>query len=47
MAHDSGLELNPLVLILFDNPKAGTSLMAQSPSIGIDLPLKFIVWQDG
>jgi uncharacterized protein (DUF302 family) len=20
--------------------------MAQSPSIGIDLPLKFIVWQD-
>jgi len=21
--------------------------MAQSPSIGIDLPLKFVVWQDG
>jgi uncharacterized protein (DUF302 family) len=46
-ARDSGLELNPLVLILFGNPKAGTPLMAQSPSIGIDLPLKFIVWQDG
>lgn len=46
-AHDSGLELNPTVLILFGNPKAGTPLMAQSPSIGIDLPLKFIVWQDG
>jgi uncharacterized protein (DUF302 family) len=30
---DSGLELNPLVLILFSNPKAGTPLMAQSPSI--------------
>ena len=46
-AHDAGLALNPTVLILFGNPKAGTPLMAQSPSIGIDLPLKFIVWQDG
>jgi hypothetical protein len=32
------------VLILFGNPKAGSPLMAQSPSIGIDLPLKFIAW---
>jgi uncharacterized protein (DUF302 family) len=46
-AHDAGLELNPLVLILYGNPKAGTPLMAQSPSIGIDLPLKIIVWRDG
>ena len=46
-AHDAGLELDPIVLILFGNPKAGTPLMARSPSIGIDLPLKFIVWQDG
>src|SRR5271155_4732701 len=46
-AHDNGLELNPMVLILFGNPKAGTPLMAQSPSIGVDLPLKFLVWQDG
>ena len=37
-AHASGLELNPMVLILFGNPKAGTPLMAQSP--------KFLVWQD-
>jgi uncharacterized protein (DUF302 family) len=34
-ARDSGLELNPLVLILFGNPKAETPLMAQS-SIGTD-----------
>ena len=46
-AHDTRLELNPTVLILFGNPKAGTPLIAQSPSIGIDLPLKFLVWQDG
>jgi uncharacterized protein (DUF302 family) len=46
-ARDAGLQLNPLVLILFGNPKAGTPLMVQSPSIGIDLPLKFVVWQDG
>jgi uncharacterized protein (DUF302 family) len=36
-----------MVLMLFSNPKAGTPLMAQSPSIGVDLPLKFLVWQDG
>ena len=46
-AHDAGLELKPMVLILFGNPKAGTPLMAQSPTVGIDLPLKFLVWQDG
>jgi uncharacterized protein (DUF302 family) len=34
-------------LILFGNPKAGTPLPARSPSIGVDLPLKFLVWQDG
>src|SRR5271170_3909964 len=28
-AHDAGLALNPTVLILFGNPKAGTPLMAQ------------------
>ncbi len=45
-AHDSGVQLNPLVLILFGSPKAGTPLMAEAPTIGIDLPLKFVVWQD-
>jgi len=46
-AHDNGLELNPMVLILFGNPKAGTPLIARSPTIGVDLPLKFLVSQDG
>jgi uncharacterized protein (DUF302 family) len=46
-AHDTGLELNPMVLILFGNPKAGTPLIARSPTMGINLPLKFLVWQDG
>jgi uncharacterized protein (DUF302 family) len=41
-AHDNGLELNPMVLQL----KAGTPLMARSPTIGVDLPLKFLVGQD-
>jgi uncharacterized protein (DUF302 family) len=43
----AGLELNPTVLTLFGNPKAGTPLLAQSPSIGVDLPLEFLVWQHG
>ena len=46
-AHDNGLELSRIVLILFGNPKVGTPLMIRSPTIGVDLPLKFLVWQDG
>jgi uncharacterized protein (DUF302 family) len=41
-----GLDLPPLDVVLFGNPKAGTPLMAASPTLGIDLPLKALVWQD-
>lgn len=34
------------VLIVFGNPNVGTPLMQADPRIGIDLPLKFLVWQD-
>ena len=33
-------------LIIFGNPKAGTPLMQNQQSIGVDLPQKFLVWQD-
>ena len=34
------------VLIVFGNPNVGTPLMQADPRMGIDLPLKFLVWKD-
>lgn len=44
-AADVGLKLVPLTLLLFGNPRLGTPLMQAQPSLGIDLPLKLLVWE--
>ena len=44
-AADVGLALRPTEVVLFGNPKAGTGLMQVSQTIGIDLPLRALVWQ--
>ena len=41
-----GLSLRPTDLLIFGNAKGGTPLMQSVQSIGIDLPLKALVWQD-
>jgi uncharacterized protein (DUF302 family) len=41
-----GLALRPTTLIVFGNPKAGTGLMQASPLVGLELPVKLLVWQD-
>jgi uncharacterized protein (DUF302 family) len=41
-----GMELRPTDLLLFGNPKGGTPLMQAEQTMGIDLPLKALVWQD-
>ena len=41
-----GMNLRPTDLIIFGNAKGGTPLMQQVQTIGIDLPLKALVWQD-
>ena len=46
-AAGAGLSLRPTELLIFGNAKAGTPLMQAAQSIGIDLPLKALVWQDG
>jgi uncharacterized protein (DUF302 family) len=45
-AAEVGMALRPTELILFGNPKAGTPLMQAAQTIGIDLPLKALVWED-
>ncbi len=46
-AAEAGLSLRPTELLIFGNAKAGTPLMQSSQAIGIDLPLKALVWEDG
>jgi uncharacterized protein (DUF302 family) len=41
-----GLTLRPTDLLIFGNAKGGTPLMQSVQTIGIDLPLKVLVWQD-
>jgi len=41
-----GLSLPPTELVIFGNAKGGTPLMQAVQTIGIDLPLKALVWQD-
>ena len=40
-----GLAMRPTVLLIFGDPKAGTPLMNQHPSLALDLPLKALVWE--
>ena len=41
-----GLPLRPTDLLIFGNAKGGTPLMQQTQTVGIDLPLKVLVWED-
>jgi uncharacterized protein (DUF302 family) len=41
-----GLTLLPTAVLIFGNARGGTPLMQSSQLIGIDLPLKVLVWQD-
>jgi uncharacterized protein (DUF302 family) len=37
--------LRPTTLVIAGNPAAGTPLMQADPTIGVELPLRFLVWQ--
>jgi len=41
-----GLSLRPTDLLRFGNARGGTPLMQSVQTMGIDLPLKILVWQD-
>ena len=45
-AANVGLALAPTELIIFGNARGGTLLMQSVQTVGIDLPLKALVWQD-
>ena len=45
-AAEVGLTLRPTELIIFGNARGGTPLIQSVQTIGIDLPLKALVWED-
>lgn len=45
-AVSAGLKLRPTEVLIFGNAKGGTPLMQATPTIGIDLPLKALAWED-
>lgn len=42
----AGLTMRPEQLLIFGNPRAGTPLMQAQPTVGLDLPLKALIWED-
>jgi len=45
-AENVGTELRPTHLFIFGNPKVGTKLMQCDQRVGIELPLKILIWED-
>ncbi len=45
-AKKAGMTLAPTELLIFGNPKLGTPLMQSNRTIGIDLPVKVLAWQE-
>jgi uncharacterized protein (DUF302 family) len=40
-----GISMRPMELLIFGDPKGGSPLMIQYPSLAIDLPLKALAWE--
>ena len=45
-AAEVGLTLRPTKLIIFGNARGGTPFMQSVQTVGIDLPLRVLVWED-
>jgi uncharacterized protein (DUF302 family) len=45
-AAEVGMALRPTTVVIFGNARGGTPLMQMQQTIGLDLPLKMLVWED-
>lgn len=45
-AQEAGRQMPPMEVLVFGNPKGGTSLMLAAPTLAIDLPSKILIRQD-
>ena len=46
-AREVGLELEDEQVVIFGSPRSGTPLMQADRRIGIELPLRMLVWREG
>jgi uncharacterized protein (DUF302 family) len=45
-AEEVDLSLRPTELLIFGHPRGGTPLMQDKQTVGIDLPVKALAWED-
>ncbi len=45
-AAGADLDLAPTTVVIFGNPALGTPLMQENQRMGLDLPLRILVWQE-
>ena len=45
-AREAGLDLAEATVIIFGNPATGSPVMAAAPLMGLELPLKVLIWED-
>ena len=45
-AKSVGMKLNESKMVIFGNPKLGTALMQQDMTVGLDLPIRILVYKD-
>jgi uncharacterized protein (DUF302 family) len=46
-AREGGMDLPDELVVVFGNPRAGTPLMQADPRVGLELPLRVLVWNQG
>ncbi|MFC4352305.1 DUF302 domain-containing protein [Fodinicurvata halophila] len=39
-------DMPPMEVLIFGNPKMGTPLIQEAPEVGLDLPVRVLVWED-
>jgi uncharacterized protein (DUF302 family) len=44
-AQAAGIAMRPMELLIFGDPKSGSPLMVEYPSLAVDLPLKAVAWE--
>jgi beta-galactosidase len=45
-AKDSGMTLADEEVLVFGDPKVGTYLMQECPAVGVELPLRIVIWKE-
>lgn len=46
-AREVGLDLAEEQVVVLGNPRGGTPLMQSDPRVGIELPLRILLWREG